>query len=84
MPRIHCVEDDEATGKLAEIYQHWKSANPNRSAMPDILKCFSGRPDILQPLMQYTYGLHFADGFLTRRIKEMLATYVSALNQCEY
>jgi len=27
---------------------------------------------------------HFRDGFLTRRQKEMIATYASALNQCAY
>jgi AhpD family alkylhydroperoxidase len=28
--------------------------------------------------------LHFTAGHLDRRTKEMLATYVSALNQCPY
>ena len=28
--------------------------------------------------------LHFSEGHLTRRQKEMIATYVSALNQCLY
>jgi alkylhydroperoxidase/carboxymuconolactone decarboxylase family protein YurZ len=84
MARIDWVEDDQAEGLIGEIYAEWKQANPHRPKMPEILKCFSQRPDILRPLLHYTYGLHFADGCLDRRTKEMIATYVSALNRCEY
>lgn len=84
MAWIEWFDDDEATGELGEIYRGWKEANPGREQMPDILKCFSPRPDFLQFVMQASYGLHFADGFLTRRVKEMIATYVSALNRCRY
>jgi hypothetical protein len=34
--------------------------------------------------MEFSYGLHFADGHLDRRTKEMIATWVSALNACRY
>jgi hypothetical protein len=27
---------------------------------------------------------HFSDGYLDRRTKEMIATYVSAINKCKY
>jgi hypothetical protein len=84
MPFIRWVNDDEATGKVAEVYSAWKQANPDRSGMPGILKCFSPRPDLLEAMVGFTYPLHFADGNLTRRQKEMIATYVSALNHCRY
>ena len=84
MPHIHWVEDEHATGELAEAYSMWKAANPGRERIPDILKCFSLRPDFLKHVMAFSYGLHFSDGHLPRRIKEMLATYVSALNRCRY
>ena len=83
-PRIAWVEDDQASGELAEIYQAWREQNPDRGDVPEILKCFSARPDFLAPVMQASYGLHFTDGHLDRRQKEAIATYVSALNQCEY
>ena len=83
-PRIAWVEDDQATGELAEIYEAWREQNPDRGDVPEILKCFSARPDFLAPVMQASYGLHFTDGHLDRRQKEAIATYVSALNQCEY
>lgn len=84
MARIEWVDDEQAEGLVKQIYDEWKAANPQRPRMPEILKCFSQRPDILRPFLQYTYGLHFADGHLKRRTKEMIATYVSALNQCVY
>lgn len=84
MPHIVWVEDADATGRVAEIYRKWLAANPHRDRMPDILKCFSPRPDVLQAMLDLSYPLHFSDGALTRREKEMIATVVSAINQCPY
>jgi hypothetical protein len=83
-PRIGWVEDGDATGEVAKVYAEWKAANPGRERMPDILKCFSARPDFLRQLNAAVYNVHFADGHLTRRHKEMIATYVSGLNKCKY
>jgi alkylhydroperoxidase family enzyme len=83
-PRIAWVEDDQASGEVADVYQAWRKQNPDREGMPEILKCFSARPDFLAQVMQASYGLHFTDGHLDRRHKEAIATYVSALNRCEY
>ena len=83
-PRIAWVEDDQASGELAKVYQAWSEQNPDRNGMPEILKCFSARPDFLQQVMQASYGLHFTDGHLDRQQKEAIATYVSALNNCQY
>ena len=83
-PRIAWVEDDQASGEVAEVYRAWREQNPDRDGMLEILKCFSARPDFLAHVMQASYGLHFTDGHLDRRHKEAIATYVSALNRCEY
>lgn len=84
VPFVRWVEDQDAVGLTAEIYAAWKRANPGRASMPDILKCFSPRPDLLQSVIDLCYPLHFADGRLTRRQKEMVATLVSGLNRCPY
>jgi alkylhydroperoxidase family enzyme len=85
MPFIDWIEDDEASGELAEIYQAvLKTRPPDRPRMPGILKCFSQRPDFLRRVVQFSNELHFSDGHLDRRTKEMIATLVSALNQCPY
>lgn len=83
-PFIDWVEDEQATGLVAEVYAAWKQANPGRDRMPDILKCYSQRPDFLKSVIEFTYPLHFSDGNLSRRQKEMIATFVSGLNQCPY
>ncbi len=84
MPHIQWFEDEDAQGPLADVYRAWKEANPHRDRIPGILKCFSQRPDFLQQVMDFSYGVHFSDGHLNRRTKEMIATLVSGLNQCPY
>lgn len=84
MAFIEWVEDGDASGELAELYAAWFARNPGRTQIPEILKCFSQRPDFLKSVLDFSYRLHFSDGHLTRRIKEMIATYVSGLNHCPY
>ena len=83
-PNISWVDDERATDALADIYRHYLARHPDRPRMPDILKCFSQRPDFLKSVIEFSETLHFADGHLTRRTKEMIATLVSGLNQCPY
>lgn len=84
MSWIKWVEGDDAEGDLAEIYRLWHEENPGRDELPGILKCFSLRPDFLRNVMEASETVHFSEGHLDRTTKEMLATYVSALNQCPY
>lgn len=84
MPHITWTEDANAAGELAEIYRAYMQTRPDRTQMPGILKCFSHRPDVLQQVIQLSNTLHFSDGHLTWRMKEMIATLVSAWNQCPY
>ena len=84
MSRIRWVDEHEATGEAAAAYAEWLSANPGRREVPGILKCFSLRPDFFRDVVGMSDRVHFAEGHLTRRIKEMIATLVSALNRCPY
>lgn len=84
MPNIAWIDEKHATGGLGEIYRAYLAEHPDRKSVPDILKCFSQRPDFLKSVIDFSYPLHFADGHLTRRTKEMIATLVSGLNQCPY
>ena len=84
MARIRWVEEKEATGPIAEAYAAWFAANPGRAEIPGILKCLSLRPDLFRGMDEVSDQVHFRDGHLTRRVKEMIATYVSALNRCPY
>ncbi len=49
-----------------------------------ILRTMSLQPEYLAAINEAARKAHFADGFLDRRTKEMIATHVSALNRCKY
>jgi hypothetical protein len=81
--KIKVIEDAEATGEVAAVYDLWRS-HSGRQKMPGILKCFSWRPDFLRQVMEFSNTVHFSEGHLSRRTKEMIASYVSYLNRCPY
>jgi hypothetical protein len=84
MARIRWVNESDAKGEIAKSYGEWFAANPGRHEIPGILKCLSLRPDLFSGIVALSDKVHFSDGHLTRRVKEMIATYVSALNRCPY
>lgn len=82
MARIRWVEEDEAEGELAVIYEERRSINA-QGIVPHIVKTMSLRPDFLKAIMDAS-ALHFTDGALSRVQHEMIASYVSAVNRCHY
>jgi uncharacterized peroxidase-related enzyme len=84
MTNIQWIEESEATGELAAAYAEYFRRRPERTKVADVLKCFSHRPDFLRQVMDFSWSLHFCDGHLTERVKEMLATLVSGQNRCPY
>ncbi len=82
MPRIAWIEDADAQGELAELYEAAR-ARSARGSVPDIMRTMSLRPDFLAAIMDAS-RLHFSDGALSRAQHEMIASYVSALNRCHY
>jgi hypothetical protein len=83
MARITWVEESEATGEAASAYQFYMQLR-GRDFVPDILKCFSLRTDFFREVIRFSDTVHFSEGHLSRRVKEMIATYVSVLNRCPY
>ncbi len=81
MPRIAWIEDDDATGPLAEIYARLRQSPGG--VVPDIMRTMSQRPDFMAAILQAS-RLHFSDGALTRAQHEMIASYVAALTRCRY
>jgi uncharacterized peroxidase-related enzyme len=80
---IPLIEESTATGEVAALYQHFRS-HFGRPDVPGILKCFATHPPLLRHMMDLSESLIFADGRLTRKHKEMIATLVSAQNSCPY
>ena len=81
--KIRIIEDGEATGETAAAYDFWR-AGSGRTQVPGILKCFGARPDFLRQVIQFSNTVHFSEGHLSRRHKEMIASHVSYLNRCPY
>ena len=86
MPRISWIEERDAQGRLAELFENARSGSVTgtpRKHVPDILHTMSHRPDFLAAIVEAS-RVHFSDGALTRAQHEMIASYVSALNRCHY
>ena len=81
--KIRITEDAAATGEAAAAYDFWR-AGSGRQQVPGIIKCFGARPDFLRQVVEFSNKIHFSEGHLTRRHKEMIASYVSFLNRCPY
>src|SRR6266581_3336156 len=77
--KIAIIEDAEATGEIAAAYDFWR-AGSGRHQVPGIIKCFGARPDFLRQVIEFSNTVHFSEGHLSRRHKEMIASYVSYLN----
>lgn len=82
MPRIRTVSPEDATGQLAHAYERFTGAM-GVPTPPLVFQLSSIRPDIAAPLAGL-YGALFDGGELSRKAKEAIATYVSALNNCPY
>jgi hypothetical protein len=81
--KIAIIEDAQATGDVAAAYDAWR-ASSGRTHVPGIVKCFSARPDFLRQVLDFSNTVHFSEGHLSRRHKEMIASHVSYLNRCPY
>lgn len=79
--RITWVDEEDATGAIAELYA---AARSEDGYVADILKTFSGHPKALEGMLAFS-AVHFAPGgALTRAQREIIATHVSALLGCHY
>jgi uncharacterized peroxidase-related enzyme len=81
--KIAITEDADAKGEVASAYDFWR-AGSGRTQVPGIIKCFGARPDFLRQVVEFSNTVHFSEGHLSRRHKEMIASYVSYLNRCPY
>src|SRR5580698_3486322 len=84
MPNIRWIAESEAQGDVATAYGEYFQRRPDRQNVADILKCFSHRPDFLRQVMDFSWTIHFCDGHLSERVKEMIATLTSGQNRCPY
>lgn len=81
MAWIRIIEEDEADGQLARIYE---AARKRAGRVYNILKIQSQNARALQTMIQFYKAALLDDSPLTRGQREMLAVVVSRANACHY
>ncbi|WP_158792657.1 carboxymuconolactone decarboxylase family protein [Granulicella sp. L60] len=77
------VSEDEAPPEVKHLYAQFRERF-GRPQVPGILQCFATHPPLLEHMMGLAESMLFSDGALGRKNKEMLATFISSQNNCEY
>ena len=81
MAWIRMIDEQEADGKLREMYRRMKEPD---GSVDNILKIHSLNPDSLQGHFEFYRSLMRGRSPLTRTQREMIAVTVSAANRCHY
>lgn len=81
MAYIRVVGEDEAEGKLWEVYDHIQQT---RGRVSNVMRIQSLDPKGLRAHLDLYLALLYGKGPLTRRQRELIAVVVSAANECHY
>ena len=81
MPWIRLVSPEEATGKLAQLYQ---AATKRAGKVFHIVRAMSPAPRVLKSSFDLYRDVMFAPQGLARYRREMMAVVVSRANDCHY
>ncbi|MFA5862857.1 MAG: peroxidase-related enzyme [Candidatus Thermoplasmatota archaeon] len=81
MPWIPSVKPEDATGALKQEYARIAEA---RGAVGDIFSVTGLHPGVPSAHLALYQELHFGEGPLSRRERELIATVVSRENKCGY
>lgn len=91
MSFIATISEDQATGRLKELYeQTLERLGPSVRArrgnkLPPIVKIFSLRPELLEARLRFFKGIYRqGQSGLGRRKEELIATQVAALIGCKF
>ncbi|WP_447007449.1 carboxymuconolactone decarboxylase family protein [Saccharothrix isguenensis] len=80
--RVPLVDESQADGRVAELYDEIKKAT-NLPFVPDMFRLVSTRPDLLEAVVAGYKGM-FLDGVLPRQTRELISAWTSKVNQCPY
>ena len=81
MPHLDLIDPDDATGVVAEEYA---AAVERAGKIFNIVRSMSLSPESLRASMGLYKAIMFGPSGLTRQERELLATVVSAANECYY
>ena len=81
MPHLDLIDPADATGLVAEEYA---AAVERAGKIFNIVRSMSLSPESLRASMGLYKAIMFGPSGLTRQERELLATVVSAVNECYY
>ncbi len=83
MASIKMIPEEEATGKVKEIYEEIKS-QLGIDFVPNLYKVMASKPGYLEANWNKDKAVMIEPGKLDSLTKEIIAVAVSAVNNCEY
>jgi alkylhydroperoxidase/carboxymuconolactone decarboxylase family protein YurZ len=83
MASIKMVPEEEATGKVKDVYEDIKS-RLGIDFVPNLYKVMASKPDYLEANWNKVKAVMIESGKLDRLTKEIIAVAVSAVLGCEY
>ncbi|CAG0948010.1 (R)-2-haloacid dehalogenase [Anaerolineae bacterium] len=83
MATIKMISEEEATGKVKEIYEEIKS-QLGIDFVPNLYKVMASKPAYLEANWNKVKAVMVEPGKLDRLTKEIIAVAVSAVMGCEY
>ena len=81
MPHLDLIDPDDASGLVAEEYA---AAVERAGKIFNVVRSMSLSPESLRASMGLYKAIMFGPSGLTRKERELLATVVSATNECYY
>lgn len=83
MVSIKMIPEEEATGRVKEIYEEIK-ADLGIDFVPNLYRVMAAKPGYLELNWQRSKEIMGKPGKLDRLTKEIIAVAVSAVNACDY
>jgi alkylhydroperoxidase family enzyme len=83
MASIRLVPEEEATGKVKELYEEIK-AHHGIDFVPNLYRAMAANPDYLEANWSRVKAIMAAPGKLDPLTREIIAVAVSAVNACDY
>jgi len=77
------VEEQAASEEVRALFAQYREQF-GRADLPGIVLYFATSPGLLRGMLHIAGGLLFCESLLSRRHKEMIATYLSQQNACAY
>ncbi len=83
MASINMIPEEQATGRVKEIYDDLKT-QLGIDFVPNLYKVMAAKPEYLAANWNKVQAVMIEPGRLDRLTKEIIAVAVSAVNACQY